>query len=585
MVKSSLNVIKIMFQYARKATVLKLLFCTVSALSTSIILYATQNLIDSITIYTTYGSNYSGTIYIWIMILMAAMLLSKSLPVINSRINIEFQEKLNKKFSVDIINKFRKLPYQSFENSRYNNILLRMGDRPQERILNVFNDVIEILSLFITVFSLIILFFQVSFLVSMLYAFIIVIMMFLDFKSINMMNQMFRNQSLSERQLNYYRELLSDKHSLLELKVFGALSFIREKCKKKNENVLDERLKITIKSQKYYAFSSICIIMWISMIIFSLVSAFFHHNITVGIFASLIGSAGTVLSSTEALSFKISNVAQKCFEIGYYNEFMNMPEDITGSETYTDQANNRIEFNDVYFKYPNNENYTLKGVSFCINLNEATALVGENGSGKSTIVKLLCRLYKPAKGEILINGKDIYSFTNEEYHKIISAVFQDFVKYSLTLRENVALGAIESLDDDNKIKDILSDVVNLNSEYELETDIGKIREAGIDLSGGEWQKLAIARAYIGNSKLLVLDEPTASLDPIAESRLYSSFLQVMKHSGTFIISHRMASARLADRILVLADGQIEESGNHTSLMKNCGLYYQMFEAQSHWYLQ
>lgn len=583
MIKKIFQVIRVIFTYAKIETLIKLIYCIIIALTTPMILFSTQKFIDNISISVLEGKRINADIIFWLCVLLISMVLATSLSVIDSIINIRFQKKLNEKFSMDILKKFCRIDYRCYEDSRYNDVLMRMGDRPQERILNVFNDVINVFSLCVTVCSLIVLFIQISPIISILYFVIITVMLILDFKSMNMMNQMFNNQSFSERELNYYRDLLSDKHVLFELKIFGSLSYVSNLCRKKNSEVLKERLGTTIKSQKYFALSSVCIVIWVALIIFSLVEAILNKSISLGAFVSLVGSAGTVLSTTEALSFKLSNVAQKCYEIGYYDEFMKMKDASYGNENFCDNGKGIIEFKNVYFKYTEDSDYVLKNINMTIDLDKSTALVGENGSGKSTIVKLICRLYKPDSGSIYVNGKDIYEYSEQEYHKIINVVFQDFVKYSLTIRENVAIGNIEKECDDEVIKYILKDIVGLEGYNDLDIPLGKIEENGIDLSGGEWQKIAIARACMGNSKLIIMDEPTASLDPIAESKLYTAFMEVMSKSGSLVISHRMASAKLADIIYVIHNGQIEESGCHDKLMKKNGIYRQMYEAQSLWY--
>lgn len=584
MIKKIFQVIRVMFTYAKIETLIKLIYCIIVAWTSPMILFSTQRFIDNISISVLDGKGININVIFWLGLLFISMILKTSLSIVDSIINMRFQKKLDGKFSMDILEKFCRIEYRCYEDSRYNDVLMRMGDRPQERILNVFNDVINVFSLCVTVCSLIILFVQVSPVISILYLIIIVVMMLLDFKSMNMMNQMFNNQSFAERELNYYRDLLSDKHALFELKIFGSLAYVSDLCRKKNSEVLKERLGTTIKAQKYFALSSVCVVIWVALIIFSLVEAIFSKSISLGVFVSLVSSAGTVLSTTETLSFKISNVAQKCYEIGYYDEFMKMKDSSYGNKMDCDNGNGIIEFKNVYFKYTEDSDYVLKNINLMIDLHQSTALVGENGSGKSTIVKLICRLYKPDSGSIYVNGKDIYEYSEQEYHKIINVVFQDFVKYAFTIRENVAIGNIEKECDDEVIKNILKGIVGFEKYDDLDIPLGKIEKNGIDLSGGEWQKIAIARACMGNSKLIIMDEPTASLDPIAESKLYTAFMEVMSTRGTLVISHRMASAKLADRIYVIHNGRIEESGSHDTLMKKMnGIYRQMYEAQSLWY--
>jgi ABC-type multidrug transport system fused ATPase/permease subunit len=194
----------------------------------------------------------------------------------------------------------------------------------------------------------------------------------------------------------------------------------------------------------------------------------------------------------------------------------------------------------------------------------------------------LCRLYAPNSGRILVNGNDIQTLDAAVLRKVFSVVFQDFCKYTLTLRENVAFGDMSKLRDDASLHDALK-MGLADNIAELDTPLGKLEENGVDISGGQWQRVAVARACLADSAFVILDEPTASLDPLAESLMYHSFAEVLKNRGCIMISHRLASARMADKIVVLSDGVVSETGSHDDLMKAGGLYERMYESQSAWY--
>ena len=199
-------------------------------------------------------------------------------------------------------------------------------------------------------------------------------------------------------------------------------------------------------------------------------------------------------------------------------------------------------------------------------------------------IKLLCRLYKPDSGWIKINGIDINNLSESQLHTMLCVVFQDYCCYNLSLRENVALSNIERIADDSGIRQALIKAKSDMISNSLEIPLGKIEDEGIDISGGQWQRIAIARALFSNSKFVILDEPTASLDPIAESEMYQTFTNIVRDIGCIMISHRLASAKMADTIIVIKDGIVAEKGNHADLMENNGLYAQMWRSQSSWYM-
>ncbi|MCD8095873.1 MAG: ABC transporter ATP-binding protein [Ruminococcus sp.] len=264
---------------------------------------------------------------------------------------------------------------------------------------------------------------------------------------------------------------------------------------------------------------------------------------------------------------------------------MDLPEEKreTTHEKRSDSEVCEICFENVSFTYPNSNKQILNNITFKYNSSQSLALVGENGSGKTTLIKLLCGLYTPDSGKITIDNVNINEMDYEEKKKYFSVIFQDFVKYQMSLRENVALGDTTKIYNDDKIYTVLKDVGFPIDTYTLEQQIGKFYDEGIDLSGGQWQKVAIARALYSDSKFIILDEPTASLDPVAESKLYQLFQKIIHQRGYIMISHRLASAKLCDKILVLQNGSIIEEGSHDELMLQGGYYQKMYTKQSEWY--
>ena len=273
----------------------------------------------------------------------------------------------------------------------------------------------------------------------------------------------------------------------------------------------------------------------------------------------------------------------------YYDKFFALSEDGAPGKAVPAPEAFDIEFRDVWFRYPGGEDnpYILKGLSFHLAEGEKISIVGANGEGKSTMIKLLLGLFEPERGQILLGGRPIEQYTREQRNRVFAPVFQDFMRYSISLRENIAVGDIELLHDESailaaaekgqakKIADGLKDG--------MDTLLGRDFEGGVDLSGGQWQRIALSRAFMGDKPVLLLDEPTSQLDPMAESRLYSEFHALAEGKTAIFITHRLASTMITDRILVLSDGRVSEEGNHEQLMRLGGLYRAMFDAQRKWY--
>ena len=307
-----------------------------------------------------------------------------------------------------------------------------------------------------------------------------------------------------------------------------------------------------------------------------------------------IGSALKYISAYSNLVSGVSNIFYSWIEINikaeylsYFYDFMEIENKQYEGTIPTEKRDDNefeIEFRDVSFRYPNTENYVLRHVNQKIKIGTKTAVVGKNGAGKTTFIKLLCRLYEPTEGQILLNGVDIRYYDYKDYARLFSVVFQDFNLFSFSIAENVAGG--KSFDDD-RVKKCLERsgfgerLAKLKDG--IRSNIYQHNDNGVEISGGEAQKIAIARALYKDAPLVILDEPTSALDPVAEFEIYQHFDSMVQDKTSIYISHRMSSCRFCDNILVFDEGQIIESGSHEKLMKEGGLYSQLWNAQAQYY--
>lgn len=314
-------------------------------------------------------------------------------------------------------------------------------------------------------------------------------------------------------------------------------------------------------------------------------------SLSIGDFAMMATASTTFLNSINSISNGILAVQNKCNYAYEYVHFMKsrkyIPEE--GKKELNDTRQCIIEFKNVSFTYPGSEKETLKNISLRLQDGEHLSIVGLNGSGKTTLIKLLCRLYKVTKGEILLNGTNILDYDFNEYIKLISVVFQDFKLMPFTLKENITMENTDKIKDeeldellkktglDQKVKDL---------DLGLHTFVFKnYDKAGFEPSGGEQQKIAIARALFKDAPMVILDEPTAALDPIAEYEIYRQFNDLVNNKTAIYISHRLSSCKFCDKIAVLSDGMLSEYGTHEELLrKSDGLYAKMFHAQAQYYV-
>ncbi|NKB68532.1 MAG: ATP-binding cassette domain-containing protein [Candidatus Latescibacteria bacterium] len=246
-----------------------------------------------------------------------------------------------------------------------------------------------------------------------------------------------------------------------------------------------------------------------------------------------------------------------------------------------------IEFRRVSFRYPRSQDIVLKDLSFSIEAGQSLAIVGENGAGKTTLVKLLCRFYDPSEGAIYLDGRDLRQYDIEDLHRRLGVLFQDFVRYDLSARENIGFGQIDALDDPERIARAATrggageTIAQLPRQFD--TVLGRTLDEGVDLSGGQWQKIALSRAFMRDAPILILDEPTAALDALAEAEIFDRFAELTADRTTLFISHRFSTVRMARQIVVLERGSLVQQGTHDELMALDGLYHTMFTAQAERY--
>jgi len=308
---------------------------------------------------------------------------------------------------------------------------------------------------------------------------------------------------------------------------------------------------------------------------------------TVGDLTFLAGSFGRMRTLLEGMLSSFSTVAGQALYLDDLFSFFEITPQITSPENakpVPQPIREGFVFENVGFRYPGSERWAVRGLSFTLQAGEALALVGENGAGKTTLVKLLARLYDPDEGRILLDGVDLREYDLDDLRGAIGVIFQDFVRYHLTAAENIAVGRIEAVGDRPRIEDAaersLADSVIEKLPDGYEQVVGKRFQRGVDLSGGEWQKVALARAYMRDAQLLILDEPTAALDARAEYEVFQRFKALTEGKSAVLISHRFSTVRMADRILVLEGGQMAEIGTHAELVAAGGRYAELFELQA-----
>jgi len=398
--------------------------------------------------------------------------------------------------------------------------------------------------------------------------------------------EMYRKVSAMTRLMKYYSTILTNREAAAERILFGFTNTIDERFRQNHKKRTNLILKTITYETGYSKIGSTGLILCGLFMMIILLQPVADGRITVGMYISLTGVLMSVINSISwQIKYLMESFACNIEYFRDFSQFMNLGEqpgvlDVSG-ETLEFRS---IEFRSVAFSYPGMQTKVFDNWNLIFERGKHYAVVGINGAGKSTMVKLMTGLYAVTGGEILLNGKNINKYSFRDLMSIYSIVYQDFAKYSVSLRDNICFGASGTGVAAAVTSAGLDELVAKLPEG-IATQLGRLTDNGADISGGEWQKIAIARALFSRAPVKVLDEPTAALSPMAESEMFAMFAENTGYDTTIMISHRLGSTKLADCVLVFDKGGIAEQGSHTELMKKNGVYAEMFESQRSWYAE
>jgi ATP-binding cassette subfamily B protein len=394
-------------------------------------------------------------------------------------------------------------------------------------------------------------------------------------------------QTPVRRQLDYLRTLGGSKEAAKELKLFGLRKFLTDRFRSLSSEVYEEDVALARRKAVSGSFlSAIGTAGYYTAYVFAVwktVTGVFSFG-TLTLLANAIREASSNLQQTFST---LSTIADQALFLTDLVAFFEMQPKVISKPNALPAPRpimRGFEFRNVSFRYPGSSRLVLQGFNLHLHPEERIALIGENGEGKTTIVKLLTRLYDPAEGQILLDGIDLREYDLEDLYREIGVIFQDFMRYEMTARENIGVGLIDEVGNLPRLqqsarKSLAHDVVQ-RLPFGYEQMLGRRFDGGVDLSGGEWQKLALARAYLRDAQVLVLDEPTSALDARSEYEVFQRFAELTTGKMALFISHRFSTVRMADRIVVLENGRIAEEGNHDTLTRRGGRYAEMFELQA-----
>lgn len=530
--------------------------------------------------------------YLWLMVglelglAVFSDLISRAISLLDSLLG----DLVSNRTSVDLIKHAASLDLYQFENADFYDKLERARRQTTGRtvlmtqVLSQFQDIITLFFLGAGLIA-----FNPWLIIILIFA---VIPSFLgETKFNNWSYSLTRSWTPERRELDYLRYIGASDQFAKEVKSFNLASFIADRFETLSLAYYRANRKLAVRRAGWGSLlSAIGTFAYYGAYVFIILQTV-SGSITVGTLTFLSGSFKNMQSRLQSIMMRFSSIASSALYLQDLFDFFSISPTIKTSDNpvaFPKKLEDGFRFENVSFKYPNSEKWAIRNLSFHLPPGEKLALVGENGAGKTTLVKLLARLYEPTEGRVLLDGVDLREYDLKELRDNIGIIFQDYMRFQLKAGENIAVGSIEQIEESSIIESAaqksLADTVIEGLPNRYEQMLGKRFADGLELSGGQWQKIALARAYMRDAQLLILDEPTSALDARAEHEVFQRFSALIEDKSAVLISHRFSTVRMADRILFLENGQLLELGSHEELIQKDGKYAELFHLQAQGYI-
>jgi len=528
-----------------------------------------------------------GDIYFWLFIHFLLMLFGSILKNISTYMQNIYSAILNKTITRKILNKISSMNMEHFDNSDTYNRIQKANDESLSRSISILQTLVAFIQNSTSLLGVVGILFYFSKSVVLLCILSAIPMFYISIRILNKWFDVFNRRFERNRFAKHLKSISIKNQNVKELKIYRSYAYLTSVI----IGTLDEYLNEDKKIRKRFLIETSLVesldqgILYFIKILVIVISI--KSKLTIGAITMYVTAVDNLKNSVSNILSLLSTAFENSLYMQSIFELLEISTEQEQSDREFPLDFQTIEFKDVSFCYPNSDQYVLKNINLKLEANQTYILVGMNGSGKTTLIKLLLNLYQPTQGEILIDGVNINSFNQESYYKNVSAVFQDFIQYPFDIKTNIGLGNPDKIDDMERIIDAAkssgahSFISRLPEQYA--TKLQKEWSGSIDLSLGQWQKVAITRAMMKPSAILILDEPSASLDVVAEHEIYEHFQEMRRSKLCLMVTHRFVNTTVADGIIVLQSGEVIEEGNHIELMRRNGVYFQLYHLQAESY--
>ena len=527
-------------------------------------------------------------------LLFGLTLLTRLAGNINSTLSRLMGDVLARNIKIKIMKKANKIDMACFDNAEFYSKMENANNEAGRRPITIMDSSYQLISSLISIVS----FITVVATYNRLFAVLLLLSSIpIGYISMNIRGRNFRlhvRQSIDRRKMSYFSSLVTNRYTVTEVKLYDMSDLLIKKYNEAFDNAYEQTKTLQKLIIKWTWLGSLISLASLAWVYIDIGISTLKGLVSLENFSFYTGAAMNIERSVTGITTTVSGIYEGSLFIDNLKEYLEQEVTIKAVAEHPKKVrrnqNHRIEFQNVSFSYPGMEKKVLDDVSFVIVEGQTVALVGQNGAGKTTLLKLLLRLYDPTEGTILLDGNDIREYEPFELYRLYSVVFQDFGKLAFTIRENIALGDMERIDDLDAIKKAAesssADLFIEKMENGYDTELTRqFDRKGLELSVGQWQKIAVARAFFRNGEILIFDEPSASMDAEAEYILFKQLEEMAGDKTAIFVSHRLSSATISQKILFLENGRLTESGTHEQLMQNEGTYHRLFNMQAQRYIK
>lgn len=559
-------------------------------LSFVLVMYMTQMFFDKIALAIKSNSSFEDVVF-WALLLGGTVIFNQLINGFENWLFEVLYEKLKGYSILNLYKKTYKIGTEEFESSDFLDHLKNAREGAEQFIFPLF-PIIAVLTFYLAYFG------GIGWYVFNVYPVLVysILIVFIpsflgQYVKSKLFSKLADETANYKRKFEYFEKCMCGKEFFKETRMLSATGYFKKLYLNSLYELSNKEWNTNKKSASILILVRMITLLGYLIILMMIVNALINGHISVGMFATIFASTGKMFDMMDEVVDSVSSLVQNIGLVENYVEFLEIPEESRERKKLT--IKDKLELNNVSFRYNKAEKDTLVNLNLTINAGDTVAIVGENGSGKSTLVKVLSGLFPPKSGQVLYDGVDVSKIDRNDIYHIISIVGQNFIKYMMNVRNNIRISENFQGEEDGdsesdlKIKELLNQVdISLEQreikDKGLDTMLGREFD-GVELSGGQWQRISIARGMFRSHQIIVLDEPTAAIDPIEETKIFEMFHEMSEKSTSIIVTHRMGCAKIANKILVMDKGEIVEVGSHNELIEKRGKYWEMYESQLQWY--